>query len=105
MGRVAQDADEKIFSCYVQVETGGDNQADETDSVGYFLDDWACRTEGRGGNPLAAPAVDDEGEGEVSCLDDCHAGVECLVVVFWRPHLGDDGQEGRRSGRGDEDCC
>lgn len=60
--RVSEYADEEIFCCDVEVETGRDDEANETDSIRDFLDCWACGTERGRGNPLSAPSVYDQGE-------------------------------------------
>lgn len=78
----------------MQVETGADNEAYESNTVGDILNGWAGRSQGWRGDPLAAPFVDYEREREVCCLDDGHAGVQGLVEVLWPAHLADDWQEG-----------
>lgn len=37
VGGVAEDADEDVFGCYVEVEAGAYDETDETDAVGDHL--------------------------------------------------------------------
>lgn len=49
----------------------------------HFLDKGSGRAKRWVGHPFAAVVVDDEGEGEVRGLNDGHAQVNSLVIVFW----------------------
>ena len=105
MARVAQDSDEQVLGCDVYVETAGDDQAREGDSVGNSLDGFAGATKRWGGDPLAAPGVDYQTEGQVGGRYQAHAQVDCFGVIFWLAHLRDDREEGRCGCAGDEDRC
>ena len=105
VARVAEDSDEEVFGGNVHVERAADDQAREGDAVGHSFEGWTGAAECRGRNPLSAPPVDDEGEGEVGGCYERHAEVDGFGVVFGLAHLGNYGEECGGGGAGDEDCC
>lgn len=105
MLRVAQDPHKEVLCANVHVQRAADDEAGEGDAVRDALDSLARAAERGRGNPLAAPGVDDQAEGEVGGRHEAHAQVHGFGVVSWFAHFGDDGEEGGGCGARAEDCC
>lgn len=105
MFRVPQDAHKEILCADVHIQRAADDEAGEGDAVRDALDGLACGAERGTGDPLPAPGVDDQAEGEVGGCDEGHAEINGFGVVARPAHLGDDGEEGGGCGAGAEDCC
>lgn len=105
MPRMPQDPHEEVLCADVHVQRAADDEAREGDTVRDALDCLACAAERWGGDPPAAPGVDDQAEGEVGGRHEAHAHVHGFGVVSGLAHLRDDGEEGGGCGAGAEDCC
>lgn len=53
--RTSKDTDEEIFRCNMEVESRRDNQTDESNTVGNFLDSRSGASQGWRGDPNTAP--------------------------------------------------
>lgn len=83
-------------------QSRGHDQAGKSEAVADPLHGGASRAQGGRGDERAAEVVDDAPDGDVGGRDTALADDQGAGVVTGVPHLGHDGEEGRRAGEGED---
>jgi hypothetical protein len=87
----------------VSVESGRDDEAGKSQSVGDLLDGLASRSQSRRSNVSTAVVVDNDTDDNIDDGDDSLAKDQGLLVVLGLSHLSSNGEEDGSSAVGEDE--